>query len=88
MKKLIILSISAMFFLSFADPDANTILVRVDKNMSSKNRIIESEIIIHGLRTSRILTSITYSVGYKQSFTEYLFPARGQGTKILKLENK
>jgi outer membrane lipoprotein-sorting protein len=88
MKKIIILSITAIFLIGFRDPDANTILDRVDKNMSSKNRIFESEIIIHGRRTSRTLTSITYSVGDKQSFTEYLSPAREQGTKMLKLENQ
>jgi outer membrane lipoprotein-sorting protein len=88
MKKIIILSLTALFLLGFKEPDANTILDRVDKNMSSKNRIFESEIIIHGRRTSRTLTSVTYSVGDKQSFTEYLSPAREQGTKMLKLENQ
>jgi len=34
------------------------------------------------------MTSRTYSVGDKQSFTEYLSPAREQGTKMLKLENQ
>ena len=47
--------------------------------MSSKNRIFESEMIIHGRRTSRTITSISYSVGMKQSFTEYLSPARDTG---------
>jgi outer membrane lipoprotein-sorting protein len=56
--------------------------------MSSKNRIFESEMIIQGRRTSRTITSISYSVGNKQSFTEYLSPAREQGTKMLKLENQ
>jgi outer membrane lipoprotein-sorting protein len=74
--------------MSFADPDANVILDKVDKNMSSKNRISESEMIIHGRRTSREIKSISYSVGLKQSFTEYLSPAREQGTKMLKLENQ
>jgi outer membrane lipoprotein-sorting protein len=88
MKKIITLSLTAIFLMGFKDPDANTILDKVDKNMSSKNRIFESEIIIHGRRTSRTLKSITYSVGDKQSFTEYLSPARDQGTKMLKLENQ
>jgi outer membrane lipoprotein-sorting protein len=34
------------------------------------------------------MTSISYSVGNKQSFTEYLSPARDKGTKMLKLENQ
>ncbi len=74
--------------MSFADPDANEILDKVDKNMSSKNRVFESEMIIHGRRASRTISSISYSVGDKQSFTEYLSPAREQGTKMLKLEHQ
>lgn len=88
MKKIFILVALAIFLLSFIDPDAKVILDKVDKNMSSKNRIIESEMIIHGRRTSRTITSVSYSVGNKQSFTEYLTPPREQGTKMLKLENQ
>jgi len=56
--------------------------------VSSDNRIFESSMIISGNRTSRTITSKTYSVGDKKSFTEYLSPAREQGTKMLKLENQ
>jgi outer membrane lipoprotein-sorting protein len=78
-----------IFLMNFGtQPNANTILDKVDKNMSSKNRVFESEMIIHGRRTSRSMTSISYSVGNKQSFTEYLSPARDKGTKMLKLENQ
>jgi outer membrane lipoprotein-sorting protein len=44
--------------------------------------------VIHGRRSSRTISSRTYSEGDKQSFTEYLAPAREQGTKMLKLENQ
>ena len=88
MKKIFMLFVSAIFLISFTNHDANVILDKVDKNMSSKNRIFESEMIIHGRRTSRTITSISYSTGNKQSFTEYLSPAREQGTKMLKLENQ
>jgi outer membrane lipoprotein-sorting protein len=88
MVKILFIIIPAVYFLSFTGPDANEILDRVDKNMSSKNRIFESEMIIHGRRSSRTITSISYSAGNKQSFTEYLTPAREQGTKMLKLENQ
>jgi outer membrane lipoprotein-sorting protein len=67
---------------------ADEILDRVDLNMSSENRIFESIMTINGKRNSRTLTSRTYSVGDKQSFTEYLSPAREQGTKMLKLEDQ
>jgi outer membrane lipoprotein-sorting protein len=70
------------------NPDANEILERVDQNMSSKNRVVESTMIIHGRRGSRTITSRTYSVGDTKSFTEYLSPPREQGTKMLKLEDQ
>ncbi len=82
------LLVLAIFLLNFTNPDANVILDKVDKNISSKNRIFESEMIIHGRRTSRTITSISYSAGTKQSFTRYLSPAREEGTKMLKLENQ
>jgi outer membrane lipoprotein-sorting protein len=88
MKKIFMLFVSVIFLMSFAEPDANVILDKVDKNMSSKNRVFESAMIIHGRRTSRTITSVSYSVGDKQSFTEYLSPPREQGTKMLKLENQ
>ena len=68
--------------------NADQIIDKVDANMSSKNRIIESEMTIHGKRNSRTITSRSFSVGDKKSFTEYLSPAREQGTKMLKLENQ
>ena len=80
----VMLSIS----MPLAAQDATTILETVDKNMSSENRVFESDMIIHGRRSSRTIGSRTYSVGDKQSFTEYLSPAREQGTKMLKLEDK
>ncbi len=80
----VLLSIS----LSLAAQDAKEILETVDKNMSSKNRIFESDMVIHGRRSSRTVTSRTYSEGDIQSLTEYLSPAREQGTKMLKQEDK
>jgi outer membrane lipoprotein-sorting protein len=73
---------------SFGQQDAEAILKKVEKNISSDNRVFESSMIINGSRTSRTITSKTYSTGDKQSFTEYLSPAREQGTKMLKLENQ
>lgn len=69
-------------------PDANEILRKVDQNLSSDNRLMESSITIQGKRSNRTITSKTYAMGDKKSFTEYLSPAREQGTKMLKLENQ
>jgi len=68
--------------------DAAAILKNVEKNMSSDNRIFESTMIVHGTRISRTITSKTWAEGNMKSFTEYLTPAREQGTKMLKLENQ
>ncbi|MBN1986556.1 MAG: outer membrane lipoprotein-sorting protein [Prolixibacteraceae bacterium] len=88
MKPIITSFLIFMTTLIFAQPDAREILDRVDKNMSSENRIFESSMTIHGKRNSRTITSKTYSVGDKKSYTEYLSPAREQGTKMLKLEDQ
>lgn len=64
------------------------ILKKVDKNMSSKNNITESKMVIHGKRRDHTVTSKTYSVGAEQSFSEYLAPAREAGTKMLKVDGK
>jgi outer membrane lipoprotein-sorting protein len=93
MKKSIIpkacfIAVSLLSRLSFGQQDGEEILKKVEKNMSSDNRVFESSMIIHGTRTSRKITSKTYSEGDKQSFTEYLSPAREQGTKMLKLEKQ
>ena len=87
MKK-VTLIIGVLLPLSLSAQTADEIIDRVDKNMSSENRIIESTMTIHGKRNSRTMTSISYTVGDKQSFTEYLSPAREEGTKMLKLEDK
>jgi len=88
MKRLGILLTLLLLISGFGIQDAEEILSRVEKNMSSDNRIFESSMIVHGARSSRTMTSRSYSVGDKQSFTEYLSPAREQGTKMLKLGNQ
>lgn len=87
MKNLLIILMLA-FTLTGIAQTAEEILDKVDKNMSAKNRIIESEMTIHGKRKKRTMTSISYSIGTEKSFTEYLSPAREKGTKMLKLDDK
>ncbi|MGK0388850.1 MAG: outer membrane lipoprotein-sorting protein [Maribacter sp.] len=88
-----ILSIIAIAGLSFTfiaieTEDAKEILAKVDKNMSSENRIMTSEMIVHGKRKSRTISSKSYAEGDTKSFTEYLSPAREKGTKMLKLKDR
>ncbi len=88
MKKLIISIILCLFLFPVFAQDAKNILEKVDRNMSSKNRIMESSMTIHGKRSSRTLTSKTWSEGMDKSFSEYLSPAADKGTKMLKLEGQ
>ena len=69
-------------------PDGKSLLEEIDENMSSESRIYSSDMLIHGRRGSRTISSKTWLQGENQSFTEYLSPAREQGTKMLKLEDK
>ncbi len=81
---LMIISTSGLF----AQPDADNILERIDENMSSENRVFTSKMIIHGRRGDRTLEAKSYSVGNNKAFTEYLYPAREKGTKMLKLDDQ
>ena len=67
---------------------AEEILKKVDQNLSSENRIVESTMTIHGRRRSRTIASRSYTVGNTKSFTEYLSPPRNEGTKMLKLKEQ
>jgi outer membrane lipoprotein-sorting protein len=87
MKKILLIPI-ILLSISVSAQTAEEIIDKVDRNMSSENRIFESSMTIHGQRTRRTITSRSYSVGDTKSFTEYLSPAREQGTKMLKLEDQ
>jgi outer membrane lipoprotein-sorting protein len=87
MKKIFFILIGVSL-LGFINPVKFSILDKVDKNMSSKNRIVEASMTINGKRVTRIITSKTWSEGTKKSFTEYLSPATDKGTKMLKLDGQ
>jgi len=75
-------------FLIAQNPSGEEIMRRIDRNMSSDNRFFTSEMIIHGVRNSRTVKSRTWTMGDSKSFTEYLYPVREEGTKMLKLEDQ
>ena len=64
------------------------IIVKMDKNLNAKSRILRSKMVVHGRRSSRIIESKNWVIGTDKSFTEYLSPAREAGTKMLKLDDK
>lgn len=88
MKKLLIL-FSLITTVAFAQyPEGKAILDKVDKNLSSENRVANAKMIIHGRRTDRTMEMKSWTKGDKLSFTEYLSPAREKGTKMLKQDDK
>jgi len=87
MKISLVLVITLLSF-NLLGQSAIKVLEKVDKNMSSKNRILESTMTINGKRNSRIVVSKSWAEGTKKSFTEYLSPASEKGTKMLKLEGQ
>lgn len=88
MREIVFFMLAALILLAFNKQDAADILKKVDENLSSENRIFKSTIIVHGRRGSRTITSRSWSVGDSKSFTEYLSPAREQGTRMLKLKDQ
>jgi outer membrane lipoprotein-sorting protein len=71
--------------LSQNPPSADLILERADQNAVSGNKIILSEMIIHGRRDSRSIKAKSWIQGNNKAFTEYLEPPREKGIKMLKL---
>jgi outer membrane lipoprotein-sorting protein len=68
-------------------PTADEILTKVDQNMFSQNKIVVSRMIIHGERGSRTVEAKSWQRGTTDSFSEFLAPAREQGTKMLKVRD-
>jgi len=78
---------TGMGMLNAQNPSGDEVMERMDRNMSAKNRIITSKMVIHGPRSSRTIESKSWSVGEEKSYSEYLSPPREAGTKMLKLED-
>lgn len=90
MKKILLVSVAMILLapLSGQYPDGKELLGKIDNNMASENRYYESSMIIHGRRTALTFRLRTWTAGETKSFTEYLFPVREQGTKMLKLDDQ
>ena len=62
LKYILIIGLFPALALSQSDmPSAETIIQKIDDNMSSKNRIFESDMVIYGKRRDRTVTSKSYS---------------------------
>ena len=75
------------FSFSLQPPSGDDILIKVDHNMFSQNKIVVSHMIIHGRRDTRTVESKSWQRGTSESYTEFLAPARERGTKMLKLKD-
>jgi hypothetical protein len=82
----IVLALAVSVILPAAqDVNAGDILKKIDENRVSGNKVIVSEMLIHGRRGSRTLRVKSWIQGTEASFSEYLDPPRERGTKMLKL---
>jgi outer membrane lipoprotein-sorting protein len=70
------------------DIPAEEIVKRVDVNRLSDSKIVVSKMLIHGRRGERTIEAKSWQRNSKDSFTEYLAPARDKGTKMLKLGDR
>jgi len=66
-------------------PSGEWILNKVDENEYSDTRVVVSEMVIKLARTTRTVKAKSWIRGADQSFTEFLYPEREKGTKMLKL---
>ena len=87
MKYSILIILASFVCLGAYSQNADEIIQKVDDNMISNTQISTSEMVIHGRRKSRTVTSKNYAEGSDKSFTEYLSPEREEGTKMLKLDD-
>ena len=74
-------------FLFMQEISVDEIIDKIDFNLNSDNRVMTTQMIVHGRRTSRTIVSKSWIVGTDKAFTEYLSPPREQGSKMLKLDD-
>jgi outer membrane lipoprotein-sorting protein len=69
-------------------PSSELLLNMIDESQSSATRVAVSQMIIHLARASRTVKAKSWIEGADKSFTQFLFPPRDAGTKMLKLGNE
>jgi outer membrane lipoprotein-sorting protein len=85
----ILLLVLAVSLVSAADRlTGQEILRKVDDNFGADSKVSESEMKIIGERVTRTVKLRSWTEGTSRSFTEYLAPAREEGTKMLKLDDE
>lgn len=66
---------------------ANEIIDKVDANMTYLTGRFETEMVIHVRDQIRVKKLISYAEGRDKSFAEFIYPARDEGVKYLKIED-
>jgi outer membrane lipoprotein-sorting protein len=86
-RKTLGLSLCLSMCLCFAaeTPSGEEILNKVDQNAYAKTRVAVSQMVIHLARNTRTVRAKSWVSGSDKSFTEFLYPPRDAGTKMLKL---
>ncbi len=69
-------------------PTPEEILKKIDVNMVAESIISEGKMTIYTKRGEREMRSKSYSKGETHTFTEYLYPEREKGTKMLRIEDR
>jgi len=82
------LCLSLCLCLAAEAPSGEWILNKVDENNYADTRIAVSEMVIHLARNTRTVRAKSWVEGADKSFTEFLYPPRDAGTKMLKLGNE
>ena len=82
--KIILVMLSIVFC---SDITVDEIINKIDFNLISKNRVITSEMVVHGRRATRNIVSKSWIIGTNKAFTQYLSPPREEGSKMLKLDD-
>lgn len=72
-------------FVAAETPSGEEILKKVDDNNYAETRVAVSEMVIHLARNTRTVRAKSWVRGTDESFTEFLYPPRDKGTKMLKL---
>jgi outer membrane lipoprotein-sorting protein len=79
------LCLSLCLGLAAEPPSGEWLLNKIDENSYADTRIAVSQMVIHLARNTRTVRAKSWVKGSDKSFTEFLYPPRDQGTKMLKL---
>ncbi len=66
-------------------PNGDWILRQLDENAYATTRVAVVQMVIHLARTTRTVKAKSWVSGLDKSFTQFLYPERDKGTKLLKL---